>query len=70
MDGQAQADALWSVVQRKVAKDWMKNSSPPVARSWLTGGLEDGRDDQEVHDDAQDRAEADATSPATHSGQP
>ena len=30
---------LWSVVHRKVAKDWKKKSSPPVASSWLTGAL-------------------------------
>ena len=29
----------WSVLHRNVAKDWMKKRSPPVARSWLIGGL-------------------------------
>ena len=39
MVGSVTRTERWSVVQRKVAKDWMKKSSPPVARSWLMGGL-------------------------------
>src|SRR4026209_1109203 len=29
----------WSVLQKSVAADWMKNSSPPGARSWVIGGV-------------------------------
>ncbi len=54
----------WSVLQSSVAKDWMKNRRPPVARSWLMGGLcKDGRDDEQVHEHAEQRADADRGEP-------
>ena len=42
-----------------------------MASSWLMGGLfEDGRDDQQVHADAQHDAERHAASAPSHTGQP
>ncbi len=37
--GRARRTVRWSVVHRNVANDCRKKSSPPVARSWFTGGL-------------------------------
>ncbi len=37
--GMATRTERWSVDQSRVAKDCTKKSSPPVARSWLIGGL-------------------------------
>ena len=39
MRRQATRTERWSVVQSSVANDWMKKSRPPVASSWLIGGL-------------------------------
>lgn len=61
----------WSVVQRKVANDCRKKRSPPVARSWLTGGEERiGEMISRCTSTPRRATAATAPPPASHTGHP